>query len=214
MLSQPKLTTLALLVVSATCTGCQTGHYADRGALTGGLTGAAIGTAIGDHNDNALLGAVTGAAAGSFVGSAIGGSIDQEIDREINREINRGQFRAQSPNAVTVDNVILMSSNGLGDETIENHIRANGVAASMTPNDLIRLKSQGVSERVILAMQSRQQQIPVRVAAPTIIHEDHYLHDAAWHAAWQVPHPVHHNYHHGHVPHNDAGWGFSIHSGH
>ena len=82
--------------------------------------------------------------------------------------------------SVTVTDVISMSQAGLSDDVIRTHIGANGVAHRPQVQDLITLRSAGVSDAVIQAM---QQTPPPRLAAPpppvahppVIVEEHHYI---------------------------------------
>jgi hypothetical protein len=46
-----------------------------------------------------------------------------------------------------------MTANGLSDQVIVEHVRANGVVQPLSTQDLIVLKQRGVSDAVINAMQ-------------------------------------------------------------
>jgi hypothetical protein len=77
-----------------------------------------------------------------------------------------------------------MMTSGLSDDVIITHIRTHGVAASLTPNDIIRLHDSGVSENVINAMQetSASQVGPPAVAYATpVIIEESYVVPPYWH---------------------------------
>ena len=54
---------------------------------------------------------------------------------------------------------------GLSDDVIVNHVRANGVASQLTPNDIIQMHENGVSEKVINAM---QQTASSQLAGPAV----------------------------------------------
>jgi len=166
----------ALTTVSLT--GCQSPYRSDQGALFGGLLGAGTGAIIGDALGNAGAGAAIGAGVGALSGAAIGSEMDQ-IEAQ-NRAAIAQQFGRQvSASAVTLDDVVAMSSAGVDEELIVNHVRAHGMAAPLQTSDLIFLQQQNVGTRVIKAMQEpppqpkAPQTIVVRESAPppVVIHE-------------------------------------------
>ena len=168
--------------------GCRSPYYADRGAALGGLAGGLTGAAIGDHHGNAAGGALIGGAVGALTGAAVGDSMDAEVERrQALIEARTGQRMA---NAVTSTDVTTMTASGLSDDVIVNHIRANGVAVQLTPGDIIQLHENGVSEKVINAMQqeaSRRVVSPPVVAGPPVIIEESYVVPPYWGPGW-YPH--------------------------
>jgi hypothetical protein len=173
---------LALFGFVAACstTGCYSPYHADRGALAGGLLGAGTGAIIGDAmGGKALPGAAIGAGLGAVGGGLIGQGMDETEAR--NRAMIEQQMGRQvAAGAVTTNDVIAMTRAGVADELIVNHIRAHGVAAPLQAGDLIQLQQQGVSARVIAAMQAPpqvvQQPVVVQPApAPVVVEEYHYV---------------------------------------
>ena len=115
-----------------------------------------------------------GTAVGALTGAAIGDSMDAEVDRR--QAIVQTQQRLA--NAVSTTDVAAMSASGLGEDVIINHIRANGVRASLTPGEIIELHEGGVGERVIDAMQQEAARLtmPPRVmSGPPVIIEESYI---------------------------------------
>lgn len=165
---------LLFLASFALLLGCRSPYAADRGALVGGVGGAALGAAVGEALDNPLAGALVGGVAGTMAGATIGNSIDEAearnralIEQQLNRKVRSG--------AVTVDQVIELSIAGVDDQLIVNHIQANGVAAPPGAAELIRLQQNGVSSRVVSAMQHppepQTQQVIVEKERPVYIRE-------------------------------------------
>jgi hypothetical protein len=195
-----------LMLVSA---GCQSPYRSDRGALFGGLLGAGTGAIVGDALGNAGAGAAIGAGVGALTGAAIGQEMDDiearnraMIASQLGREIRAG--------AVTIDDVVVMSQAGVDDELIVNHIRCNGMVSPPGTHDLITLNSQGVSTKVIRAMQEpppapRRETVIVERPAPrpVIIEEYHYG------PTWGPHYYDHHVYRH---PHRRSGvsWGMTF----
>jgi hypothetical protein len=210
-----RLFVLAAILISLVPLGCRSPYYSDRGALAGGLAGAGIGAAIGDASGAAGPGAIIGAALGTLTGNAIGEGIDADLARS-KAEIEARMGRQMS-GAVSNDDVIAMTQAGLSEDVIATHIRAHGVARPPAVNDLIILRNQGVSDRVIQALQQTPPPtataVPVSYAvAPTraVVVEPYY---GPYH--YCPPPPPYFHYHHGHRHrghHHGSGarWGFSF----
>jgi hypothetical protein len=216
------LMTSVLLMCACSAAGCRSPYYADRGALAGGLTGAGVGAAIGDASGNAGPGALIGAAIGTIAGNTIGGNIDADLARS-QAEVEARMGRQMS-GAVTSQDVIAMTQAGLSEDVIATHVRASGVAQSPGVNDLIFLRSNGVSDRVIQALQQTPPPNlapagysgPVAYAVPTrdVIVEQYY--GPPW---YRCPPPYfhYHHRHHGHHGHHGhrhrspgVSWGVSF----
>jgi uncharacterized protein YcfJ len=182
--------------------GCRSPYYADRGAALGGVTGGLAGAALGDNSGNAVGGAVLGTAVGALTGAAIGDSMDAEVER---RQAIAASHQ-QMVNAVTTADVMTMTASGLGEDVIVNNIRTNGVRGSLTPGDIIELHDNGVSEKVINAMQqqaSRQTVPPAVVSGPPVIIEESYVVPSCWGPYRRYHHPRYYRRHPG------VSWGFS-----
>lgn len=204
---------LAALAAVVACGGCYSPYYADRGALIGGGVGAATGAIIGEAAANQpLAGAVIGGAAGALTGGVIGAGMDEQEAR--NRALIEAKLgRRVAAGAVTVNDVVAMSKAGVADDVVINHIRANGMVAAPRSDDLIYLQQQGVSPRVVAAMQEpptvavrpASGPVIVREPAPVII-EEHY---------WG-PRPYYYGHHHHHrhwcpPPRRGVSWGVEVH---
>jgi len=195
--------------------GCRSPYYSDRGALAGGLAGAGVGAAIGDASGHAGPGALIGAAVGAITGNAIGESIDADLARS-QAEIEARMGRRMS-GAVTSQDVIAMTQAGLSEDVIATHVRASGVAQPPGVSDLIFLRNNGVSDRVIQALQQTPPPnvapagyaAPVAYAAPPprgVVVEHYYG------RPWYACPPPHYHYHHRHRHRHPPGvsWGFSF----
>ncbi|WP_161603359.1 glycine zipper domain-containing protein [Blastopirellula marina] len=194
---------LAALIVTAI--GCRSPYAQDRLAAAGGLTGAVAGAAIGNATGNTAAGALIGAGVGAVAGSAVGSSIDETDAR--NQAIFQERLGRQLAGATTFQDVAAMSQAGLGDQVIISHINRHGVATSPTPQDLIQLKSAGVSDPVLAALQNPPPLVqPVRYvdSRPVIIQESYY---DPWCAPpyYRYRHPRHHH----HPPH--VSWSVGVH---
>lgn len=211
-------TLVSIILVSAS--GCAS--HADRGAAIGGLGGAGVGALIGEASGHGAEGALLGAAVGALGGAAIGTSVDQQEARR-NAEI-QARLGRQLSGAVGPTDVIQMTQAGLSEELITTHIASNGVQQRLQAGDLIALKNQGVSDRVINAMQTAPlaggvqpagavvaQPVyaqPVYAAPAPVIVAEHYYGPPVW-----IPPPRRHWHHHHHHHRPHAGWSIGI-SGH
>lgn len=143
----------ALLMLSlAILPGCASPYRSDQGALLGGLLGAGTGALVGSAVGNAGAGAAIGAGVGAISGAAIGSELD-EIEARNRAEIAQHLGRPIPAQPVAIDDVIAMSKAGVDENLIVNHVRAHGVAAPPKASDLILLQREGVSARVVAAMQ-------------------------------------------------------------
>jgi len=150
-----------------------------RGSVLGGLAGAAAGAAIGDHNDKPLAGALIGGAVGLVTGATLGNARDRQIvdQRAYNyqqQQFQQQQYSQQIAKTVTPHDVITMTRSGLSETVIINHIQANGVRQELQIADVITLHDNGVSERVISAMQHCRvgaATAAVPVAAPVQVYQ-------------------------------------------
>ena len=114
-------------------------------------------------------GAAIGAGVGALGGAAIGNSMDQEEAR--NRALIAQQLGRQvDPGAITIGDVIAMKRANVNEDLMINHIHAHGMAAPLQTNDLINLPQQGISSRVIQAMQES----PPRVVQPQPVYVEEY----------------------------------------
>jgi hypothetical protein len=158
---QKRLAIFALLV--STCvfgTGCQTTDNSNAvaggvvGTGLGALTGAVVGSAFGRRD--AAAGALIGAAAGGIGGALIGHSQDEK--NEQNAKAAQAQYQqaqaAAEQAALTNGDVIYMVKNGLSAEVIVNSIRSRGGRFDLTPDAIIQLKANGVSDYLIQVMQT------------------------------------------------------------
>ena len=161
-----------LLAISiVTFNGCMLGPNARTGGLAGGLTGSAFGALAGLDSGRATEGAAIGALAGSALGNVLGDQVDQAQARQ---QYANQQYETQARRqAVTVEQVIEMSRSGLGDSIIANQIHNNGVLHTLTTQDLVALKNNGVSDAVIQAWQQTAPlgAAPARAPAPPVIVE-------------------------------------------
>lgn len=144
---------LSIVAVLAVPAGCQSPYHADRGALVGGGLGAVTGAIVGGATGHPGAGAAIGAGVGAVTGAAIGQGQD-EIEANNRAMIAQQMGRQVTAGAVRVEDVVAMTKSGVNEELIATHVRINGMIAPLQAGDLIHLQQQGVSPRVIAAMQA------------------------------------------------------------
>jgi len=167
---------LIILAPLALSSGCCSPYHTDQGALAGGLVGAGTGAVVGHALGSTAAGALIGTGVGVLGGAAIGNSMDQADAR--NRAIIAQQLGRQvDPGAVSVADVIAMTRASVNEDLVINHIHAHGMAAPLQTSDLINLPQQGVSSRVIAAMQESpprlQQPVVVQPSPPPVVVEEY-----------------------------------------
>lgn len=198
---------ILLLVALAGSYGCASPHRADQGALVGGLLGAGTGALVGSASGNAGAGAAIGAGLGAITGGVVGSELDDiearnraMIEAKLGRQIRAG--------AVTQEDVVMMTQAGVDEELIVNHIRAHGMTKPPGAADLVYLNQQGVSKRVVMAMQEpppvRQPETVIveRDTRPVIVEEYYYG------RPWYGPPLYHHPYPRYHRP--GVSWGVTF----
>jgi hypothetical protein len=192
-----RVTLLATALCCLTATGCQSPYHSDRGALFGGVTGAGVGALVGNAVGNTAAGALIGGGVGAVTGAAIGQGMD-EVEARNRAAIAAHMGRPVNQGATSIEDVIAMQRAGVAEELISGHVRYNGMARPLTPQDLITLQSSGVPVSVIQTMQSPPQPPVQRAAAttPVLVEERVY-------GAPVYPYPVYY-------PPPSVGWGFSV----
>jgi uncharacterized protein YcfJ len=128
-----------------TTAGCSSMNHTERGALTGGAVGGILGTGIGAATGHPGVGAALGAGTGARAGGLIGHHEDR---------VEQRAQAAWAARQMTVTNVVEMAQSHVSDDIIINQIHSTGSAFQLSSQDVIYLRQQGVSERVIGAMQA------------------------------------------------------------
>lgn len=167
----------------------------EKGTLLGAVAGGGAGAAIGKKNGSPIVGAVVGGLGGAIFGNALGDGVDQRrANAAYQQQFQQQQYAYRQP-GVSLDQVIQLTRSGVGDDLIVSHIQQTGFHQALTANDLILLKNQGVSDRVIMSLQRPSAPAavyapPVRYAPPvTVVEEVHVV--PAWHGpAYYYPRPM------------------------
>jgi hypothetical protein len=124
------------------------------GTILGGAMGAITGAVIGGKHhggQDALIGAGVGAVTGNLLGRSKDASDER---RAAAGAAAVGQLNAQAAaTAVTNYDLLQMSHAGISDDVIISTMRSRGARVDMSPQALIALKQQGVSDCVVVAAQ-------------------------------------------------------------
>lgn len=160
-----KLVILKLMLLGSLVTGCAPRNHTEHGALVGSTAGALLGGVIGHQSGNASDGAVLGALAGGVTGAFVGNAEDQ---KEMAYE-ELEEARAEQTQAVTNLDLIRMTQSGVSDEVIVNTVKTRGGRIDMSPDAVIDLKANGVSDYVVLEIQKAAQS----AAKDDVIHVVH-----------------------------------------
>ena len=142
--------------------GCASMNHTQSGAMVGGGLGALTGAVVGSSTGHGPGGALIGAAVGAVAGGAVGHAEDHREARDA--AIMQAAYEQQSRNALTNFDLIRMAQSGMGDDVIISSIQTRGGRFDLGTDALITLKSNGVSERVIVAMQQA-----VQGRGPTVV---------------------------------------------
>lgn len=175
------------------------------GTVVGGALGAITGAIVGGRKHRGG-GALIGAGVGALTGNILGRNKDRadEYQAAAGRAAvanANGQIAAQ---AVTNFDLIRLTQAGVGDDVIVSTIRARGARLDLSPEGLISLKENGVSDQVVVAAQelTRGQAVPPPLAPTTIVTEPppttvivaprpYYYYGRPYY-----PHYYHHHHHH------------------
>ncbi|MGE5309404.1 MAG: glycine zipper domain-containing protein [Deltaproteobacteria bacterium] len=147
----------AALVVCG-CAGTQQNHTVE-GAAVGGLVGAGAGAIIGHQSGHAGGGALIGGALGALTGAFVGNKMPKEQQGQQQAAPAEQQAQAapavqQSSNTqLSVDEIVTMTGQGVGDDVIVDRIHLTNSRFSLTAAQVDMLKQKGVSQKVISAMQ-------------------------------------------------------------
>lgn len=132
----------SLILLSA---GCETNKTrVAEGGVIGGVLGAAAGGIIGHQSGHGGAGAGIGLAAGALTGALIGSQIDKP-----------GAQTAVSSTQMTMMQVVDLTKQGVHEDEIVDKIKLTNSKFNLTPNDIAALKQQGVTQKVIDAMQGK-----------------------------------------------------------
>lgn len=185
------------------------------GTIVGGAFGAVTGAIIGGKKDRGE-GALIGAGVGALTGNLLGRSKDAQDERRAAAGAAAvGQMNQQAAAmAVTNYDLLQMTRAGVSEDVIISTMRSRGARIDLSPQALIALKQQGVSDRVVMAAQDMTNGVgyaPAPPAAVGIVRElppppTAVIVEPAWRPYYYYPPP--HYYHHHHGPRTYVRVGF------
>ncbi len=146
-------------------TGCESMSHTDRGVLGGAGLGAVGGALTGAAVGRPAAGAAIGAALGGVGGGLIGNSMDRTEERHARL--------AQAPaprGPLGLTDVAAMAQQHVSDDVIVSQIRTTGSVYTLSASDLGWLKTNGVSDRVVMEMQQTGARVPRGVYAPAPVY--------------------------------------------
>jgi len=133
---------LSLALLSLGCEGNKSRVV--EGAVIGGLLGGAAGGIIGHQSGHGGEGAGIGVAAGALTGALVGSQIEKK---------QPASSAAAAQNQLSLQQIVDMSKQGVHEDVIIDKIRLSNTKFVLSPQDIDSLKNQGVSLKVINAMQ-------------------------------------------------------------
>jgi hypothetical protein len=135
------------VVTAGGCQGTQT--RAVEGGVIGGVLGAVAGGIIGHQSHSGAEGAAIGAATGAIAGSVIGA----QMPKDAPAAQPAAAPASVSSNQMSVQQIVDLTKQGVNEAVIVDKIRLSNSRFSLTAADVESLRQQGVSQRVIDAMQ-------------------------------------------------------------
>jgi len=128
--------------------GCQTSpNRAPEGAVIGGAVGAGLGAIIGHQSGETGEGAVVGGALGALTGALAGSQMQKQPAQ------TPTQVQSVNQNQMSIPQIVNMSAEGVHEDVIIDRIRLTNSKFNLTSGDVNYLKENGVSQKVINAMQ-------------------------------------------------------------
>lgn len=142
--------------------GCQSNKTrVAEGAVIGGLLGGAAGGIIGHQSGHGGEGAGIGIAAGAITGALVGSQINkpqaevQPQESQTAQQPQATQEKLPQTSQLSMQQIIDMSKQSLSDDEIIKEIHATNSKFNLSGEGINYLKKEGVSEKVIAAMQEK-----------------------------------------------------------
>ncbi len=145
---------IAITIITAT--GCaENKTRVGEGAGVGGLLGAGLGGIIGHQSGHGWEGALIGGAVGATGGALAGSQIDKPSAYQVQPAPGQPVTAATTTSSpMTMQQIVDMTKQGSSSDDIIAQINASKTTFVLTSDDLSYLRSNGVSQRVIEAMQA------------------------------------------------------------
>jgi uncharacterized protein YcfJ len=130
--------------------GCQSSpNRAGEGAVIGGALGAGLGAIIGHQSGETGEGAALGAGAGALAGALIGSQQQKQPQSGQPQQ----QVQANNPNQMSAAQIVELTRQGVHEDVIVDRIKMSGSRFNLAQSDIDYLRSQGVTQKVVNAMQ-------------------------------------------------------------
>jgi hypothetical protein len=159
---------LAFMALAGLLAGCVgpngQPNYTGSSALIGGASGAAIGAAADRRNPGA--GALIGGAAGLIAGGLIGNSMDQQAAAQRATQPPPTVVVAPQSQPMSIADIKAMAKSGISDDIIINQIMNTHSVYNLDANDIIDLKTAGVSDKVMTYMMNTSASVVATQAPP------------------------------------------------
>ncbi len=137
---------LGVLVAMFVLGGCaENKTRIGEGAGFGGILGAAVGGIVGHQSGHGLEGALIGGAAGAAGGAMVGSQIEKPA--------SGSTASTEATEKLTMSGIVELSKQGVSSDEIISKIKASNTKFTLTADDTAYLSREGVSQRVIEAMQ-------------------------------------------------------------
>lgn len=142
-----KITVIFLcFVLSAYLAGCATNKTrVAEGAAIGGVLGGVAGGVIGNQSGHSVGGGLIGAAVGAAAGALVGAQIDKPKTAENTTAVT----------ALTTKDIVDMVKQKVSDDDIIAKIKSTNTKLVLAVDEVSALQKEGVSERVIEALQGK-----------------------------------------------------------
>lgn len=176
------------------------------GTVLGGALGAVTGAIVGGRSHRGE-GALIGAGVGAITGNVLGRNKDRADEQRaaIGAATVAQANQAAAAQAVTNYDLIRMTQAGVAEEVIISAIRSRGARLDLSPEGLIALKENGVSDRVLVNAQNITQNyaaapttIVTEAVPPTVIVAPRPVYYGWGPHYYHRPHYYHHHHYHGH----------------
>lgn len=125
----------------------------------GTALGSVAGAMIGADSGHAAGGAIVGGLAGAMTGAVVGDAADAREERDVamiqrDQAISQVKYISQQQQGLNNFDLVRLAQSNVGDDVIINMIHTRGGQFDLSTDAIIALKSNGVSDRVIVAAQT------------------------------------------------------------
>lgn len=146
---------IGVTIMTVSQIGCASSpNRAAEGSVIGGILGAGAGAIIGnqghDRDQDRTRGALIGGAIGAIGGALAGSQIQKQPAQQQGAPPAK---QAVNPNQVSVAQILDMTRQGVHEDVIIDRIRLTNSKYNLSAADVDYLKSNGVSQKVLMEMQ-------------------------------------------------------------